>query len=409
MYHGHIASPNHSESLDEALLVFMPGPYSYTREDVVEIQAHAGAVALKTILDLILEQGARLAEAGEFTRRAYLNGRLDLSQAEAVIDVILAKTETSLKIASRHLEGEVGCLVNRIREQLKDVHATLEADIEFPEDVEENGERPEFCRSTLQKVLGSLGEILEGYRRGHLLREGLRLIIVGKVNVGKSSLLNRFLRKERAIVTDVPGTTRDHIEETIDISGLPVILIDTAGWRDTKDPVEQIGIDRTRDLAETADLILFMLDAERGISYEDHEIYRRIKKKDKLLVVNKTDLLIGTDRIAVPQDWDFFDVNYTSVKRDQGIDTLKKSIHRFGTEGWAGHENALVPNLRQKKLFERAKHAVDTALKGLDENVPPELAGMDLKEGIDALDEITGVSIKTDVLDTVFSRFCIGK
>lgn len=409
MYHGYISAPGQSGVVDEVLLVFMPAPKSYTSEDIIEIQAHAGTIVLKAILDLVLEQGARLAEPGEFTRRAYLNGRLDLSQAEAVIDVIQAKTEASLKIASRHLEGNIGWKVKEIKTRILDVHANLEADIEFPEDVEESDDNTNIYIGTLKEVIKVIDEILDGYKKGHMLRDGLKLTIVGKVNVGKSSLLNRFLQKERAIVTEIPGTTRDHIEETLDIFGLPVILIDTAGWRDTNDPVEKIGIERTRSLVEEADLVLFMVDADRGISDEDHDIYRRTKKKEKILVINKTDLKKGTKTIHIPKEWGISDIIHTSVKFDQGIDTLKKRIYRFGAEGWKGQESVIVPNLRQKTLFMKARNAVDVAREGIEEKRPQELTVVDLKEAVDALDEITGVSVRTDVLDAVFSRFCIGK
>lgn len=409
VYHGHVVVPGQGGVLDEVLLVFMPAPNSYTREDVIEIQAHAGAVVLRTILGLVLDQGARLAEAGEFTRRAYLNGRIDLSQAEAVIDVIQAKTEASLSIASRQLKGTVGEMVHQVSERIQDVHAIMEAGIEFPEDVDAGDESTALCRSILQEVASALDDVLDGYRKGHLIREGLRLTILGKVNVGKSSLLNRFLRRERAIVTEIPGTTRDHIEETVDILGLPVILIDTAGWRDTQDPVEKIGIERTRDLALEADLILLMVDAEDGITPDDLEIYERIKTKDKILVVNKIDLLGESDRIDVPEGFDFFDIIYTSVKFERGLDALKHKIYLHGTEGWVGNDDAVVPNLRQKKLFEAARHAIETARRGIDENISPELTVMDLIAARETLDEITGASVKADVLDAVFSRFCIGK
>lgn len=409
MVRGHIAAPGQNEVLDEVLMVFMPAPHSYTREDVIEIQAHSGPVVIKAILDLILEQGARLAEAGEFTRRAYLNGRLDLSQAEAVIDVINAKTEASLKIASRQLEGDLGRWVHGIRERLLEVHAVLEAEIEFPEETEETEAGVDICRSSLGTVLSELDEILDGYKKGHLLRDGLRLIIIGKVNVGKSSLLNRFLRKERAIVTEIPGTTRDHIEETLDLFGLPVILTDTAGWRETKDPVEAIGIHRTRDLADAADLILFMVDAEKGVLPEDRAIYQRIQDKEKILVINKTDLLQGSETLSIPEDWEFFDTIYTSVKYDRGVETLKRRIRSFGTEGWVGQENSIVPNLRQKRLFEKARSAIRAAQAGTEQKSHSELMVMDLKEAMAALDEITGDTVKTDVMDMVFSRFCIGK
>lgn len=409
LYHGHVAVPGKEDLLDEVLIAFMPAPKSYTMEDVIEIQAHGGSIVLKEILELIVAQGARLAEAGEFTKRAYLNGRIDLSQAEAVIDIIQAKTNKSLAVASKHLEGTVGRSIKKIKRRLLEAHALLEAGIEFPEELDGDVGEGEQCVHLLKEVDQTLEKIMEGYQRGRVLRDGLRLTILGKVNVGKSSLLNRLLKKDRAIVTEYPGTTRDHIEEMLDLYGLPVVLTDTAGWRDTKDPVEKIGIDRTKELVETADLVLLMVDAEKGVSPDDHMIYEMILGKEKILVVNKTDLLDNNEKINIPEKWEFYSVHYTSVKFGQGVDGLKQKIHCYGTEGWLAQESGIVPNLRQYKLFKRACHATNEAMRGGEGGTTPELTVIEIREAIDALDEITGVSVKSDVLDTVFSRFCIGK
>ena len=409
MYYGHIFSQQKKEILDEALLVYMPAPHSYTTDDVIEIQAHGGTVTQKAILETVLDCGARLAEPGEFTRRAFLGGRIDLSQAEAVIDVIQAKTETALKLATRQREGVVGEAAKRIKERLLDLYAMMEAEIEFPEELEAPSGQTDPYPETVEDLERSIDRVLDGYRKGHLVRDGLRLIVVGRVNVGKSSLMNRLLEKERAIVTEYPGTTRDSIEETLDVFGLPVVLIDTAGWRKTKDPVERLGIERTQQLIERADLILFMVDAGQGIVAEDHDLYERIEKKDKILVVNKTDLLKGTKSISIPDHWKFFEVRYTAVKFERGIDALKEALFRFGIEDGSGIETAIVPNIRQKRLFEKAQSAIGAARRSLQEDQKMELAVMDLKEAMGALDQITGASIKTDVLDSIFSRFCIGK
>ncbi len=409
MYHGHISAPDQKGFLDEVLLVFMPKPKSYTGDDVVEIQAHAGTVVLRSILEQVLIAGARMAEPGEFTKRAYLNGRIDLSQAEAVIDIIQAKTESSLKIATRQLEGAVGNAAKKIKERILNIQAMIEAEIEFPDDIEDDVQSEELYQNWMHEIQASLEGLLEGYRSGHLIREGLRLAIIGKANVGKSSLLNRFLRKDRAIVTDFPGTTRDSIEETLNMSGLPVVLIDTAGWRDTTDPVERIGIERTREMAESADLVLFMVEAEKGFLEEDHALYGKIQGKEKILVINKKDLVKGNPVIDIPKGWHFFATLYTSVKFDQGIEDLKKQIYRFGTEDGADCEGGIVPNLRQNKLLERAHQDISAAQEGLKQNLPKELIAIDLRGAMDALDEITGESVKADVMDVVFSRFCIGK
>ncbi len=408
MYYGQVLSPEKDQLLDEALLVYMAAPFSYTTEDVIEIQAHAGAVTMKAILEAVLFCGARLAEPGEFTRRAFTGGRIDLSQAEAVIDVIQAKTETALKLVSRQLEGEVGINARRIKNKILDLYTMVEAEIEFPEEMVGEGGQKNSYADDAAEIEKLLERLLEGYRKGHMLREGMRMILVGRVNVGKSSLMNRFLDKERAIVTEYPGTTRDSIEETLDILGLPVVLIDTAGWRKTKDPVERKGIDRTKKLTEEADLILFMVDAGAGITPEDYDVYDRIQKKERILVVNKKDLIKTKESFGLPPEWTFFDVRHTSVKYDKGIDDLKETLYRFGTEGGGTTESAIVPNIRQKKLFEEALKAIGSARNAMEDG-PAELAVIDLQVAMDALDKITGESVKTEVLDAVFSRFCIGK
>jgi tRNA modification GTPase len=409
MYYGKVFSPETEDIIDEALLVHMPAPFSYTTEDVVEIQAHAGVVTLKTILQAALHSGARLAEPGEFTYRAYTGGRIDLSQAEAVIDVIQAKTEVALKLASRQLEGALGKTAKQIKEKLLELYAMLEAEIEFPEEMEPVDDQSALYMKTAGEIELSIKKILENYQKGHLFREGMRMIIVGRVNVGKSSLMNRFLESERALVTEHPGTTRDSIEETLDIFGLPVVLIDTAGWRKTNDPVERLGIDRTQKLVESADFILFMVDAGQGVVSEDLDIYERIRNKEKMLVVNKTDLLRGKKEIHIPEKWGFFDVVYTSVIHGRGIDGLKAALHRFGTEGGDFDQNPVVPNIRQKRLFENAHQAIGAARRVFEEKHSTELAAMDIEAAMNALDQITGESVKTDVLDSVFSMFCIGK
>ena len=409
MYYGQVLSPEKDQILDEALLVYMAGPFSYTTEDVIEIQAHAGAVTLKAILEAVLFCGARLAEPGEFTRRAFTGGRIDLSQAEAVIDVIHAKTETALKLVSRQLEGAVGETARRIKNKTLELYARVEADIEFHEEMLGEHEQADRYSNDAAEIEKLLERLLESYRKGHMLREGMRMILVGRVNVGKSSLMNRFLEKERAIVTEFPGTTRDSIEETLDVFGLPVVLIDTAGWRKTRDPVERIGIDRTKKLTEESDLILFMVDAGKGITPEDYDVYERIQKKDKILVVNKNDLLKNKNRFTVPPEWNFFDIRHTSVKYDKGIDDLKETLYRFGTEGTGITESQIVPNIRQKNIFEEAHKAIGNAINAIEEGMPPEIFVIDLQVAMDALDQITGESVKTEVLDTVFSRFCIGK
>ncbi len=390
-------------------MAFMPGPHSYTGEDVVEIQAHAGAVVLREILSLVMDGGARLAEPGEFTKRSYLNGRMDLSQAEAVIDVIQARTETALRLAAGQLQGKTATVTHLVREQVLEVLARLEAGIDFPEDVADILDVSDTCMRLRQGVIRRLEEVLDGYRRGHLLREGLRLVILGRPNVGKSSLLNRFLEKDRAIVTDQPGTTRDSIEETLNLSGLPVILVDTAGWRQTDDPVEKIGVSRIKPLVDGADLVLFLTDAATGILPEDEAVYAEVKGKPCILVANKIDLPGAAAQTAAPAHWRTAAAVSVSVKEDLGMDRLRGEILSFATGGGRSFGDGVVPNLRQKNLFEQALAAVSDGMEGLTQGLPWELVAIDFKSALDALDAIVGVTVKTDVLDEIFSRFCIGK
>jgi tRNA modification GTPase len=409
LHHGFAADPEKDGIVDEVLAVFMPSPHSYTGEDVVEIQAHAGTVVIKEILELILKQGARLAQPGEFTRRAYLNGRMDLSQAEAVMDIIQAKTDLSLNIAANNLEGALGETARSIKDKLLEINAVVEAQIEFPDDIESETEEAAEIIEKCSEVSRSLAEMVDAYKNGTAIRDGLRLVIIGRANVGKSSLLNRFLRRDRAIVTEFPGTTRDSIEEVLNIKGLPVIMVDTAGLRDSDDPVERIGMERTRRLSEKADLILFMVDAGKGVLPEDKKIYREIESKEKILVINKTDLLKPKEGMVYPEEWEFMDVCETSLKLNSGVDSLKDTIFKFGTHDFQINGGSIVPNLRQGVLFENAYHAVGMAEKSLKGGISMDMAAIDLKEAMDAMDEITGESVKTDVMDAVFSRFCIGK
>lgn len=409
LYHGYVVDPENQSIFNEVLMVFMPSPNSYTREDVVEIQAHGGTAALTEILELVIRAGARLADPGEFTRRAYLNGRIDLSQAEAIIDVIQAKTDAALRIANRNLEGDVGKTARAIRKGLLEMKAMLEAQIDFPEDVDETIDVEEICRKIKKELLQPIKEIIEGYKHGHLFREGVKIVIAGRTNVGKSSLLNSFLKQDRAIVTSFHGTTRDCIEESINLFGLYAVVVDTAGWRNTNDPVEKIGIERSRTLAHNADLILFMIDAGSGIVQEDENLYQKIQKKVKILVINKNDLLNDGQSVTIPEHWHFSESQYTSAKFGYGLDSLKEKIFKELLKSDKTENPGVVPNIRQKNLFLKAQKAIESALKGIHEQIHPELIAIDIQEAIDVVDEITGDSVKTDILDEIFSRFCIGK
>lgn len=406
---GHIVDPATGRVIDEALLAIMTAPNSYTCEDVAEIQAHANSIGLKIILGLVLNCGARLAEPGEFTKRAFLNGRIDLTQAEAVSDLINARTEKALRLATEQLSGRLGEKIRCISEELRKALSEIEASIDFSEDAEEVLELEASLKHFGKDVFLPLKTLLKSYDDGHLLREGLRLVIVGRPNVGKSSLMNSLLKKERAIVTPVPGTTRDTIEEHVNINGLPVSLSDTAGVHDSDDPVETIGIQRTEKIAGEADLILFMIDAGSGVTDDDSAIFEKIKGKPVILIVNKIDLESGEKRTGTPEEWNVLSVVRTSVRFDKGIEVLKEKIYE-NSIGLNGESEAwIVPNLRQKKMLEKCLSSAETAEKGAKEGVPPELTAIDLREAIGALNQIVGEDPKVDILDDIFSRFCIGK
>ena len=410
LYHGHIVDPDNGRILDEVLVSAMFAPHSYTREDVVEINSHSGAIVLKNILDLVLKKGARLAEPGEFTKRAFVNGRIDLTQAEAVIDVINARTDKALEIATVHLKGDLKDRIESIREVLLRSLTEIEAAIDFPEDVGEILE-PETAADTLrERVMAPLKTLVEQYLNAHILRDGMVLAVVGRPNVGKSSLMNRLIRKERVIVSPIPGTTRDFIEETLNIHGIPTVIADTAGLHATKDPIEVIGIKKTEEYINNADLILFMVDASCSLSEEDYNIYETVREKNMILVLNKSDLVKDGVFLEKPQAWRISPSVTISALYDRGLDKLKdqiatSSMGDFKLEG----RNTIIPNLRHKLAIDRSIKAIAAAVEGIQTHTPFELVAIDIKAAVASLGEIVGITVKEDILDQIFSRFCIGK
>ncbi len=410
LYHGYIVDPEKERVLDEVLLAAMISPHSYTTEDVIEIQAHSGHLVINCILELVLKNGARLAEPGEFTKRAYLNGRIDLTQAEAVIDIIKARTEKSLGIAFAQIKGEIRARVELIKNSLLNILAMTEARIDFPDDIEEDINPQAILETIEHDVAVPLKKLVRRYEDAHVLRDGLKLVVVGKPNVGKSSLMNSMIQNERAIVTSVPGTTRDIIEETLSIHGIPVIITDTAGLHDTDNPVEVIGINKTHEYIDKSDMVLFMVDACSPLTSDDHKIYETIKDRSVLLVINKTDLVDGGVNFNTPDSWGQIPRVNISALYNRGIDDLKNLIvkYLFG-EHVIEAQNMIVPSLRHKLAFDRALCAAYSAIKGINSGTPFELIAIDIREGIDSLGEIIGVNTKEDVLDKIFSNFCIGK
>jgi len=410
LYYGHIIDPDSGRIVDEVLLSVMKAPRSYTREDVVEINAHGGQAALNAILELVCRHGARIADPGEFTRRAFLNGRIDLTQAEAVIDIINARTDKSLQVATAQVEGKLRRSVEQIREFLIELLARTEAAIDFPDDVEEIAAPERTAAEVAARVVKPLRALIRHHVEGRVLREGLRVAVAGRPNVGKSSLLNILVQKERAIVTDLPGTTRDMIEESLNINGYPVILSDTAGLHDTDDPIETLGIEKTIENINGADLVLFTVEANCPVTAEDYSVFEQIRSKSMIIVINKIDLISGNEIFKLPAAWGNIECVHTSALYDRGIDHLKDQIIElaFGQEP-LDLEAVIVPNMRQKLLLEDSLGAAEDICRGLNTGIPMELVATHFQEAIETLGQILGTNVKVDLLEQIFSRFCIGK
>ena len=410
LYYGHIFDPDTGRIVDEVLLSVMKAPRSYTREDVVEINAHGGQAALNLILALVCRHGARIAEPGEFTQRAFLNGRIDLTQAEAVIDIINARTDKSLQVATAQVEGKLRRSVEEIREFLIELLARAEAAIDFPDDVEEIAAPEQTAAEVTARVVKPLRTFIRHHVEGRVLREGLRVAVAGRPNVGKSSLLNILVQKERAIVTDLPGTTRDMIEENLNINGYPVILSDTAGLHDTDDPIETLGIEKTIENINGADLVLFMVEANCPVTAEDFSVFEQIRSKSMIIVINKIDLINANEIFKLPEAWEGIECVRTSALYDRGIDHLKDQIIElaFGQEP-LDLAAVIVPNMRQKSLLEDSLGAAEAICRELINKTPMELVAIHFQEAIEALGQILGTNVKVDLLEQIFSRFCIGK
>jgi len=406
LYYGHIIDPETREVVDEVLAVLMRAPHSYTGEDVVEIHAHGGPLILKKLLDLTLKAGARLAEPGEFTKRAFLNGRLDLTQAEAVIDVISARTERELKIATHQLQGYLSERIKKIRNCLREFKAHLEVAIDFPEEDIEIVP-PKLWLSRIKKeVIEPIERLVKIYSENRALREGAVLAIVGKPNVGKSSLLNCLLKEERAIVTPIPGTTRDVIEEVLNINGVAIRIADTAGLRKTQDVVETIGVERAKEKISVADIILWVVDRSVPLEEEDREIFEEIKEKKTILVLNKCDLPSVLDTEILKKEFNLPIVSISALYH-QGIEKLERIIFQQLLGNTSVPE--FVPKLRHKQTLEKALMAARKAKEAVEKGLPPVFVSIDIQEALDALGEIIGETTPDDVLDVIFSQFCIGK
>ncbi|HZK33383.1 MAG TPA: tRNA uridine-5-carboxymethylaminomethyl(34) synthesis GTPase MnmE [Tissierellaceae bacterium] len=407
--YGHIVNKETDEIIDEVLISYMKGPETYTREDMVEIYCHGGIISVKKILELVLNKGARMAEAGEFTKIAFLNGRLDLAQAEAVMDMINAKTDKSFQASLGQLEGFLSKKINEIRNILLDMVAHVEVSIDFPEDdIEEV--TYEDLKTKGEKVKKEIEVLLSTADRGKILREGLNTVILGKPNVGKSSLLNAVLRENRAIVTNIPGTTRDIIEEYINIDGIPLKIIDTAGIRITEDEVEKIGVNRAKEAINRADLIIAIFDASLELSEDDYEIIKLIKEKKSIVLLNKTDLRNVLDEEELISLIEGKPMITTSITSGIGIDIMEEKIKEMFYGGEIELDSdTTITNVRHKDLLVKALDNINQALEDINSGVPIDCIEIDLKNSWENLGGISGDTIEEDILDKIFSEFCIGK
>ena len=410
LYHGYIVNPETGRVLDEVLLSAMKAPRTYTREDVIEINTHSGFIVMASILDLVLQKGARLADPGEFTKRAYLSGRIDLTQAEAVIDIINSRTEKSLEIATSQIKGDLKNRIEFMRHSLIDILTQVEAAIDFPEEVGDFIDVESVNQILDKSVIDELSDMVAQYENAHFLRDGLKMIVVGRPNVGKSSLMNRLIKNDRVIVTPIPGTTRDLIEETLNIRGIPVIIADSAGLHETKDPVEVIGIEKTKGYIHTSDLILFMIDASDPFTVEDNIIYQSIGDKRLILVINKIDLVEDDFKTEIPETWDKIPSVKISALYGSGLSSLKDLIAKLVLgDHHLDVQSTIVPNLRQKIALEKSLKLAVSASEEIRKGTSFDLIAIDIKEILDNLGEIIGATAKEDVLEQIFKRFCIGK
>jgi tRNA modification GTPase len=405
--YGQIRHPQTQQIIDEALLLLMLAPRSYTREDVVELHCHGGMMPVQQVLQLCLELGADLAQPGEFTLRAFLNGRLDLTQAEGVADLVGAKSPQAAQAALMGLQGKLATPIRHLRSTCLSLLAEIEARIDFEEDL------PPLNESEMQAQLALIAEevnqILATADRGQLLRSGLKVAIVGRPNVGKSSLLNAWSRSDRAIVTDLPGTTRDVVESALVVGGIPIQVLDTAGIRASQDQVEKIGVQRSQKAAQSADLVLLTSDATAGWTDEDEQIYQQVQSRPLILVVNKVDLMLPDFQPSLPTGV-FCPIVCTSAAHQQGISDLEAAILGIAKTGGLRSANLdLAINQRQSAALTRAKVALDHVQGAIAEQLPLDFWTIDLRGAIQALGEITGEEVTESVLDQIFSRFCIGK
>ena len=410
LYLGHLIDPSSGHVLDEVLLSFMKAPHSFTREDVVEINSHSGYLLLSRILQIILNKGARLAKPGEFTFRAFINGRIDLTQAEAIVDLINSKSEKGLQMASQQIRGDLKFRIDRLRQQVVEILAQLEVAIDFPEEEEGIISRDEIATRMEKELIEPIGKIISAHSQRKLWMDGINTVIVGRVNVGKSSLLNRLLNEQRAIVSPIPGTTRDIIESTITIEGLPLRLMDTAGMRKVKGEVERIGIHLTEKKLADSDLSLVVIDQSRPLSRDDLAIIAKCQKEKSLIIINKIDLPSMLNEEELMATIDGLSTVRISALTGEGIDDLRKAIRDRVMAGHVGTTSSqIAPNLRHTIALKEASRYFKNAVSHTSGGSPLEIIAMDLNSGLEDLGEIIGETTNEDILQKIFSEFCLGK
>ena len=404
--YGHIV--DNDKVIDEVLVSVMNGPHSYTGEDVVEINCHGGMIVIRKILEIVLKNGARTAEPGEFTKRAFLNGRMDLSQAEAVMDVINAKNEFALSSSIEQLNGRVSEKIKSLREKIIYNIAFIESALDDPEHISIDGYSEKLSK-ILEEVNGELSRLINNFDNGRIVKEGVKTVILGKPNAGKSSLLNLLLGEERAIVTDIEGTTRDTLEESINLNGVCLNLIDTAGIRDSEDVVEQIGVNKAKELAEKSDLVIFVADASKELDENDKEIINLIKDKQAIVLLNKSDLgtIINEKNVS---EFDNKPVITFSAKTGDGLDELENKIRDLFYEGKVKYNDELyITNARQKESLINAKNSIEEVIKSVENDMPEDFYSIDLMDAYTYLGQIIGESVEDDLVNEIFSKFCMGK
>lgn len=404
--YGHIV--DNDKVIDEVLVSVMNGPHSYTGEDVVEINCHGGMIVIRKILEIVLKNGARTAEPGEFTKRAFLNGRMDLSQAEAVMDVINAKNEFALSSSIEQLNGRVSEKIKSLRKKIIYNIAFIESALDDPEHISIDGYSDKLSK-ILEEVNGELSRLINNFDNGRIVKEGVKTVILGKPNAGKSSLLNLLLGEERAIVTDIEGTTRDTLEESINLNGVFLNLIDTAGIRDSEDVVEQIGVNKAKELAEKSDLVIFVSDASKELDENDKEIINLIKDKQAIVLLNKSDLgtIINEKNVS---EFDNKPVITFSAKTGDGLDELENKIRDLFYEGKVKYNDELyITNARQKESLINAKNSIEEVIKSVENDMPEDFYSIDLMDAYTYLGQIIGESVEDDLVNEIFSKFCMGK